>query len=102
MFGGRGRQQSGPKKGKPKLIELQVTLEEVYNGCMKTVKFKRYFPLNEELEFASPVTEREAKMCKNVPSAKAWEESTNWFNWAQGCSRSHRPAALTAGGRARP
>ena len=41
LFTGRGKKQSGPKKGKPKLIELQVTLEEVYNGCMKTVKFKR-------------------------------------------------------------
>ena len=49
-------------------------MEEVYNGCMKTVKFKRYFHLNAELEYASPVTEREAKMCKNVPNAKAGEE----------------------------
>ena len=74
MFGGRGRKQSGPRKGKPKLIELQVTLEEVYNGCMKTVKFKRYFHLNEELEFVSPVMEREARMFKNVPNAKAGGE----------------------------
>lgn len=41
LFSGRGKKQQGPRKGKPKLIELQVTLEEVYNGCMKTVKFKR-------------------------------------------------------------
>lgn len=42
MFtGGRGRKPSGPRKGKPKLVELQVTLEEIYNGAMKNVKLKR-------------------------------------------------------------
>jgi DnaJ family protein A protein 2 len=39
--GGRGRKPTGPRKGKPKLIEMQVTLEEIYNGAMKTVKLKR-------------------------------------------------------------
>lgn len=41
--GGRGRKPTGPRKGKPKLVEMSVTLEEVYNGAMKTVKFKRYY-----------------------------------------------------------
>ena len=42
MFTGQGRRgPSGPKKGKPKLIELEVTLEDVYHGVMKTVKFTR-------------------------------------------------------------
>ena len=42
MFGGGGRRPTGPKKGKPKLVELAVTIEEVFNGCMKNVKLKRY------------------------------------------------------------
>ena len=71
---GRGKKQSGPKKGKPKLIELQVTLEEVYNGCMKTVKFKRYFFHNQELESVNLVMEKEEKMCKNVLNVKVKEE----------------------------
>ena len=41
MFSGGRKKQSGPRKGKPKLIELQVTLEEVYNGAMKNVNIKR-------------------------------------------------------------
>ena len=42
MFtGGRRKGPSGPVKGKPKLIEIEVTLEDVYNGVMKTVKFTR-------------------------------------------------------------
>lgn len=41
MFGGGGRRDTGPKKGKPKLIELNVTLSEVYHGAMKTVKITR-------------------------------------------------------------
>jgi DnaJ family protein A protein 2 len=41
MFGGRGRKPSGPRKGKPKLVELVVTLEEVFHGAMKNVKIKR-------------------------------------------------------------
>lgn len=41
MFTGGGRKQSGPRKGKAKLIELEVTLEEIFNGAMKKVKIKR-------------------------------------------------------------
>lgn len=40
MNGGRGK-PSGPKKGKPKLIELEVTLEDIYNGAMKEIKITR-------------------------------------------------------------
>jgi DnaJ family protein A protein 2 len=40
MFGG-GRKPSGPRKGKPKLMELEVTLEEIFNGAMKNVKISR-------------------------------------------------------------
>jgi DnaJ-class molecular chaperone len=41
MFGGGGRKPSGPKKGKPKLIEHEVTLEDVYHGAMKEIKITR-------------------------------------------------------------
>lgn len=39
MFNRKG--SSGPKKGKPKLMPLEVTLSEVYHGCMKKVKLTR-------------------------------------------------------------
>jgi DnaJ-class molecular chaperone len=42
LFGGGRKKQSGPRKGKPKLIEMQVTLEEVFNGAMKNIKIKRF------------------------------------------------------------
>lgn len=32
----------GPRKYKPKLVEVEVTLAEVYNGCMKNVNIERY------------------------------------------------------------
>ena len=42
FFGGGGRRKdTGPRKGKAKLINLEVTLEEAYKGCMKDVKHKR-------------------------------------------------------------
>ena len=42
MFGGGGRRgPTGPRKGKPRLIEQEVTLAEVYSGCMKNIKIKR-------------------------------------------------------------
>jgi DnaJ family protein A protein 2 len=41
MFGGGGRKPTGPKKGKAKLMELDVTLEEIFNGAMKNVKITR-------------------------------------------------------------
>lgn len=40
-MGGGGRKPSGPKKGKPKLIELEVTLEDIYHGAMKEIKITR-------------------------------------------------------------
>jgi anthranilate/para-aminobenzoate synthase component II len=61
MFTG-GRKQSGPRKGKPKLIELEVTLEEIYNGAMKNVKITRYHSIYLELESVSLVKEKEEKM----------------------------------------
>ena len=36
------KESSGPKKGKPKLINIEVTLKEVFHGCMKKHKLKRY------------------------------------------------------------
>lgn len=42
FFGGGGkRRDTGPRKGKPKLIEVTISLEEAYAGCMKTLKHKR-------------------------------------------------------------
>ena len=59
------------------MIELQVTLEEVYNGCMKTVKFKRYLPTNIELELANLAKEKVEKMFKNVLNVKDKEKLQN-------------------------
>ena len=43
MFGGRGGQRNtGPKKAKPKLVEVEVTLSDIYNGTMKNVNIERY------------------------------------------------------------
>lgn len=39
MFNRKG--PSGPKKGKARLIPLEVTLSEVYHGCMKKIPIKR-------------------------------------------------------------
>ncbi len=33
---GRGQ----PKKGKPTIIKLMLSLEEIYNGCVKKMKVK--------------------------------------------------------------
>jgi DnaJ homolog subfamily A member 2 len=41
MFTGGQRKQSGPRKGKAKLMEMEVTLEEIFNGAMKTIKISR-------------------------------------------------------------
>lgn len=42
MFGGRGRaQQSGPKKGKPVMHPLKVTLEEIYSGKKTKIAVNR-------------------------------------------------------------
>ncbi len=38
FFGGGGQRERGPRKAKPKLVEVEVTLNEVYNGCMKNVE----------------------------------------------------------------
>jgi DnaJ family protein A protein 2 len=40
--GGRGRGKQGPKKVKPILKEIKVTLEDLYNGVMKTLKYTRH------------------------------------------------------------
>jgi DnaJ-class molecular chaperone len=45
MFGGlfgRSRQSQGPKKVKPMLKELKVTLEEIYSGAVKNLTFMRH------------------------------------------------------------
>jgi DnaJ-class molecular chaperone len=61
LFTGGRKKSSGPRKGKPKLIELQVTLEEVYNGAMKNVKIKRFVFVNAEPAFVNPAKEKEVK-----------------------------------------
>lgn len=42
MGGGRREQQSGPKKVKPTAVELEVTLEELYNGKEAEVSIDRH------------------------------------------------------------
>ena len=37
MLGRRNKQSQGPRKGKPRLIETDVTLADVYNGIMKKI-----------------------------------------------------------------
>jgi len=41
-MGGGGRRDRGQKKAKGMLKEMEVTLEEVYNGGMKKFKHERY------------------------------------------------------------
>jgi hypothetical protein len=41
---------------------MSVTLEEVFNGAMKTVKISRYFNNNLELAFANLVKVKEEKI----------------------------------------
>ena len=102
MFGGRGKKPSGPRKGKPKLIEMTATLEEVFNGTMKTVKIKRQSFVYSELVSVSLVKEREAKMFRNVLNVKVKEESLGWFNWAQACTLNPRLTVLTVKVKERP
>jgi DnaJ family protein A protein 2 len=40
--GGRRQQKQGPKKVKPILKEMKVTLEDIYNGKMKKLTFQRH------------------------------------------------------------
>lgn len=40
-FGGQGKQDKGPKKMKGKLRELSVTLEDVFEGKMVSIKNSR-------------------------------------------------------------
>ena len=70
MFGG-GRKASGPRKGKAKLLEVQVTLEEIFSGVMKNIKITRQSLYNVEPEFVSHAREKEEKMLQNAPSVKA-------------------------------
>jgi DnaJ family protein A protein 2 len=58
MFGRGGKKPSGPRKGKAKLIEFEVTLEEIFNGAMRTIKIQRYLMTYLEIESASPVMVR--------------------------------------------
>ena len=41
-FFNRGQKDNKPKKMKPKLVAVEVTLEEVYAGCMKEITVTRY------------------------------------------------------------
>ena len=41
FFGGGGRKESGPKKMKAKLVEIEVTLEDVYEGKIFKLPIKR-------------------------------------------------------------
>jgi DnaJ family protein A protein 2 len=41
FFGG-GQRNTGPKKAKPKLVEVEVSLNDVYIGTMKNVEIERY------------------------------------------------------------
>jgi len=96
MFGGRGRKPSGPRKGKPKLIEMTATLEEIFNGTMKTVKIKRYFNIYSGLVSVSLVTEKEDKMFKSAQNVKAKAELQNLFNLGLGCILNLKPTVLIA------
>ena len=41
LFGGRARQQAGPKKGKPVMHPLKCTLEEIYSGKSTKIAVNR-------------------------------------------------------------
>jgi DnaJ-class molecular chaperone len=62
LFNFGSKKQAGPRKGKAKLIELEVTLDDIFNGSMKTVKITRYFTTNLEIVFVSPATVKEERM----------------------------------------
>jgi DnaJ family protein A protein 2 len=42
MGGGRREQQSGPKKVKPTAAELEVSLEDLYNGKEAEISIERH------------------------------------------------------------
>ena len=73
LFGGGRKKSSGPRKGKPKLIELQVTLEEVYNGVMKNVKIKRFGFFNIGRVSVNRAKEKAVKIVRNVRNVKEQE-----------------------------
>lgn len=52
---------------------MSVTLEEVFNGAMKTVKISRYFKDYLERVFVSPVRVREEKIARNAQNVRALE-----------------------------
>lgn len=37
---GRENGRGQPKKGKPTIVKLMLTLEEIYNGCVKKMMIK--------------------------------------------------------------
>lgn len=37
FFGGGSKKDAGPRKGKPRLVEVNVTLNEVFAGTMKKI-----------------------------------------------------------------
>ncbi len=41
LSGGRGQRQRGPPKAKPKLYPLEISLEDSFNGCTKTITHPR-------------------------------------------------------------
>ena len=57
------RGEQGPKKMKPKLVKVEVTLDEVYNGAMKEVTFTRIRPCV-ECEATGGKNAKECSDCK--------------------------------------
>jgi DnaJ-class molecular chaperone len=41
FFGGGRQRDTGPKKAKPKLVKIEVTLEEIYAGTSRKISHKR-------------------------------------------------------------
>ena len=75
---------------------MHVTLEEVFNGAMKTVKIKRFLFIYSELVFVKLVKEKEVRIVLNVQNVKELELLLRWFNWAQACILNLKVNAGTA------
>ena len=71
--GGRGRKDSGPRKAKPKLVKVEVTLEEIYSGATEKIKHKRS-------RVCENVMARADRTSKSVPNARGRRSYKSWFN----------------------
>ena len=93
----RGQQERGPKKCKPKLVRVDVTLQEAFLGCTKEVSVTRYECGHEGSAPAASARARAARTLGSAAAATARGTSRSWCSWARACTRRPwRPATHAA------